>query len=100
MSDFVPVAKVSEIPDPGRKLVEIDDRLVVVFHAAGNFYALDDVCTHDGGPLGEGELVGLSRRLPAARCQVRYSRRPGADHAGHASRRSSTKCRWSATKFW
>jgi 3-phenylpropionate/trans-cinnamate dioxygenase ferredoxin component len=64
MSDFVPVAKVSEIPDPGRQLVEIDDRLVVVFHAAGNFYALDDVCTHDGGPLGEGKLEGLSVACP------------------------------------
>ncbi len=64
MSDFVAVAKVSDIPDPGRQLVEIDDRLVVVFHAAGNFYALDDVCTHDGGPLGEGQLEGFSVACP------------------------------------
>ena len=75
MSDFVPVAKTSEIPDPGRKLVEIDERLVVVFHAAGNFYALDDVCTHDGGPLGEGELVGLSVACP--RHGARFDLRDG-----------------------
>ena len=75
MSDFVPVAKASEIPDPGRKLVEIDERLVVVFHAAGNFYALDDVCTHDGGPLGEGELVGLSVACP--RHGARFDLRDG-----------------------
>jgi 3-phenylpropionate/trans-cinnamate dioxygenase ferredoxin component len=75
MADFVPVAKVSEIPDPGRKLVEIDERLVVVFHAAGNFYALDDVCTHDGGPLGEGELVGLSVACP--RHGARFDLRDG-----------------------
>ena len=56
MSNFVPVAKVSEIPDPGKKLVEVDERLVVVIHQSGQFYAIDDVCTHDGGPLGEGEL--------------------------------------------
>jgi 3-phenylpropionate/trans-cinnamate dioxygenase ferredoxin subunit len=56
MSDFVPVAKVSEIPDPGKKLVEVDERLVVVIHNAGKFYAIDDVCTHDGGPLDQGEL--------------------------------------------
>ena len=43
----------------------------------GNFYAIDDVCTHDGGPLGEGELDGLCDRLPAARREVRLSRRPG-----------------------
>jgi 3-phenylpropionate/trans-cinnamate dioxygenase ferredoxin subunit len=64
MSDFEPVAKVSEIPDPGRKLVEIDERLVVVFHAAGHFYAIDDVCTHDGGPLGEGDLEGFAIACP------------------------------------
>ncbi len=64
MSDFVRVARAAEIPDPGRKLVEVDDRLVVVFHAAGHFYAMDDVCTHDGGPLGEGELDGFAVACP------------------------------------
>jgi len=56
MPSFVPVAKVSEIPDPGRMLVEVDERLVVLIHTAGHFYAIDDVCTHDGGPLDEGEF--------------------------------------------
>lgn len=56
MSEFVPVAKVSELPDPGKMVVEVDERLVALFHASGTFYALDDVCTHDGGPLAEGEL--------------------------------------------
>lgn len=56
MSEFVPVAKVSELPDPGKMVVEVDDRLVALFHASGTFYALDDVCTHDGGPLAEGDL--------------------------------------------
>ncbi len=64
MPEFVTVAKVADIPDPGAQLVEIDDRLIVVFHAAGNFYAIDDVCTHDGGPLGEGELEGFSVACP------------------------------------
>jgi 3-phenylpropionate/trans-cinnamate dioxygenase ferredoxin subunit len=56
MSQFVRVAQVTEIPDPGKLVVEIDDRLVVVFRVGGQFYCLDDVCTHDGGPLGEGRL--------------------------------------------
>jgi 3-phenylpropionate/trans-cinnamate dioxygenase ferredoxin component len=76
MSDFVPVAKVSEIPDPGKKLVEVDERLVVVIHAAGKFYAIDDLCTHDGGPLGEGELDGFEIICPrhGARFDVRDGR--------------------------
>jgi 3-phenylpropionate/trans-cinnamate dioxygenase ferredoxin subunit len=76
MSDFVPVANVAEIPDPGKKLVEVDERLVVVIHQAGQFYAIDDVCTHDGGPLGEGELDGFSIICPrhGARFDVRDGR--------------------------
>ncbi len=64
MSDFVRVAKTSEIPDPGKLIVEVDDRLVVLFHVGGQFYALDDVCTHDGGPLGEGRLDGFCIACP------------------------------------
>jgi 3-phenylpropionate/trans-cinnamate dioxygenase ferredoxin component len=64
MSDFIRVAGIAEIADPGRKLVEIDDRLVVVIHTAGHYYAIDDVCTHDGGPLGEGELEGFAIACP------------------------------------
>ena len=58
MSDFVPVCKVGDIADPGKQIVEVGDRDVVLFHVNGRFYALDDVCTHDGGPLGEGSLEG------------------------------------------
>ena len=56
MSEFIPVAKVADIPDPGKMLVEVDDRLVVIFHVGGSVYCLEDVCTHDGGTLGDGDL--------------------------------------------
>ena len=76
MSSFIPVAKISDIPDPGKKLVEVDERLVVVVHVAGQFYAIDDVCTHDGGPLGEGELDGYTISCPrhGAKFDVRDGR--------------------------
>ncbi|MBI3840148.1 MAG: non-heme iron oxygenase ferredoxin subunit [Planctomycetia bacterium] len=76
MPDFIRVANISEIPDPGRKLVEVDDRLVVVIHTAGHFYAVDDVCTHDGGPLGEGQLQGFTIACPrhGAKFDVRDGR--------------------------
>ena len=64
MSDFVRVASVAEFADPGRELVEVEDRLVALFHVGGKFYAIDDVCTHDGGPLGEGELDGFAVACP------------------------------------
>ncbi len=64
MSDFIHVARASEIPDPGKQLVEVDDRLIALFHVGGKFYAIDDVCTHDGGPLAEGELEGFTVACP------------------------------------
>lgn len=56
MADFIRVASLKEISDPGSLLVEVDDRLIVVFRVSNEFYALDDVCTHDGGPLSDGEM--------------------------------------------
>jgi 3-phenylpropionate/trans-cinnamate dioxygenase ferredoxin subunit len=55
-NDFVPVCKVSDLPDPGKAVFEVGDRLVALFHVSGTFWALDDLCTHDGGPLAEGRL--------------------------------------------
>jgi 3-phenylpropionate/trans-cinnamate dioxygenase ferredoxin subunit len=70
---FVRVARVHDVPDPGRTLVEVDERLVLLIHAGGQFYALDDVCTHDGGPLGEGTLEGHTIACPrhGARFDIR-----------------------------
>ena len=64
MSDFVQAAKVSDIADPGKLMLEVDDRLVVLLHIDGQFFCMDDVCTHDGGPLGEGQLCGHDLACP------------------------------------
>jgi metal-sulfur cluster biosynthetic enzyme/nitrite reductase/ring-hydroxylating ferredoxin subunit len=56
MSQFVRVAKRTEIADPGRLLLEVEDRIVVLLRVGGEFFCLDDVCTHDGGPLSDGRL--------------------------------------------
>lgn len=64
MSDFIQVAAVSDLPDPGRQLVEVEDRIVALFHVGGQFYCIDDVCTHDGGPLSEGKLAEYAIACP------------------------------------
>jgi metal-sulfur cluster biosynthetic enzyme/nitrite reductase/ring-hydroxylating ferredoxin subunit len=56
MTDFVRVAKTSDLADPGQMLAEVDDRIVVLVKVGGELFCLDDVCTHDGGPLSEGSL--------------------------------------------
>ncbi len=64
MPEFTRVASVAEIPDPGKMLVEVDDRMIALVHVADKFYAIDDVCTHDGGPLAEGTLEGFTIACP------------------------------------
>jgi 3-phenylpropionate/trans-cinnamate dioxygenase ferredoxin subunit len=64
MPDFIRVCKVADLPDPGKAVFEVGDRLVGLFHVSGTFWAIDDVCTHDGGPLAEGELQDHTIRCP------------------------------------
>src|SRR6476620_12216798 len=56
MSEFISVAKTSDLSDPGQMLIEVEDRIVVLFKVDGEYFCIDDVCTHDGGPLSEGRL--------------------------------------------
>jgi 3-phenylpropionate/trans-cinnamate dioxygenase ferredoxin subunit len=76
MSPFVKAARVSDIPDPGKQVLEIDDRFVVLFHVGGEFFCIDDRCTHDDGPLGEGELCDHQIACPrhGAKFDVRDGR--------------------------
>ncbi|MDP6447574.1 MAG: non-heme iron oxygenase ferredoxin subunit [Pirellulaceae bacterium] len=57
MPEYTRVAAFDELPDGGKLLVELDDRLVVLFRLGDDVHCLDDVCTHDGGPLAEGGLT-------------------------------------------
>jgi len=76
MAEFLRVASVAEIPDPGKLLVDVDGELVALFHVEGRFYAIDDVCTHDGGPLVDGELSGYKIACP--RHGAKFDIRTGA----------------------
>jgi 3-phenylpropionate/trans-cinnamate dioxygenase ferredoxin subunit len=54
----------ADIP-PGRmKPFNVDGNEILVCNVDGSFYAIDDVCTHDGGSLDEGELDGYCAVCP------------------------------------
>ena len=78
MADFTPVAKTSEVADPGSMLVEVDERLIVLIHAAGHWYALDDVCTHDGGPLSDGPIDAAAGAIACPRHGAKFDVKTGA----------------------
>jgi 3-phenylpropionate/trans-cinnamate dioxygenase ferredoxin subunit len=52
------VAKVSEITPGTTRRVVVDSVEILLCNVDGKIYAIEDVCTHDGGPLDQGELAG------------------------------------------
>ena len=56
MSEWIDVAGASEIPPGTWRTVDIDGTDVAVFNLDGAWYAIEDVCTHDGGILTGGEV--------------------------------------------
>ena len=52
----VNVGKVSDIPPGEMKKISADGKEILVVNHGGNFYAIDDTCTHAGASLSEGQL--------------------------------------------
>jgi 3-phenylpropionate/trans-cinnamate dioxygenase ferredoxin subunit len=53
---FYQVILLEDLPKGERIFIELDGEPIVIFNIAGDIYAIGDRCTHDDGPLGEGEL--------------------------------------------
>jgi 3-phenylpropionate/trans-cinnamate dioxygenase ferredoxin component len=65
--DTLTVCRADELPEGEMRLVEADGRKVGVFNCAGELFAIEDRCSHDDGPLAEGEF-------DAATCTVECPR--------------------------
>ena len=77
MTELVRVAAVGEIPPGGKKTVEIDGVEVALFNVDNEqYYAVEDVCTHDGGPLAEGEVIA-TYEIECPRHGARFDMRTG-----------------------
>jgi 3-phenylpropionate/trans-cinnamate dioxygenase ferredoxin subunit len=73
---FVRVGRVGEVPDGRPEVFDVDDRKIAVYRIGGAYYAIDDICTHDGGPLAEGDVEGDEVVCP--RHGARFSIKTGA----------------------
>ena len=73
MPEFQRICSASELPFGGKYLAIVAGRALAFFNVAGTIFAIDDVCTHDGGPLAEGDLEGCEVMCPrhGARFDVR-----------------------------
>jgi 3-phenylpropionate/trans-cinnamate dioxygenase ferredoxin subunit len=58
MSDWVYVADEGEIEPGNCRVIDVDGTRVAVFFIDGDYYAIEDVCTHDGGDLASGCIEG------------------------------------------
>ena len=67
MPEIIDVCTVDELPPGERKLVEWEDLEIGVFNCGGEYFAIEDRCSHDDGPLAEGEM-------DADRCTVECPR--------------------------
>jgi 3-phenylpropionate/trans-cinnamate dioxygenase ferredoxin subunit len=56
--EYITIASVEELTKGDRILVEIDGLAIAVFHIGDEYFAISDVCSHDDGPVAEGNLDG------------------------------------------
>jgi len=58
MTEWVDVAAQGDLPPGSRKVVATPVGRIAIFNLDGDFYAIEDVCTHDGGELASGPCEG------------------------------------------
>jgi 3-phenylpropionate/trans-cinnamate dioxygenase ferredoxin component len=73
LCEFFQIAPVEDLPNGERLFFEVDEKQIVLFNLAGNLYALGDVCSHDDGPVGDGDIEGFEIICPrhGARFDIR-----------------------------
>lgn len=62
--EFLEIAPASELPNGERLFVEVEGKSIVIFNIADQFFAIADICSHDDGPLGDGDLEGYNIVCP------------------------------------
>lgn len=75
MNDWIDVCAEGEVVSGEYRLVELDDVLVAVYCVDGQYYAIEDLCTHDGAELAGGPLCGYELECP--RHGARFDLRTG-----------------------
>jgi nitrite reductase/ring-hydroxylating ferredoxin subunit len=88
MPEFKKVAKTEDIPAGQASMVEVDGKEIALFNVGGSFHAIDNTCTHVGGPLCEGEIEGNEVTCPwhGAMFDVTTGQVLGPPAAGNVSR--------------
>src|SRR5919106_5465134 len=62
--EFLDIVPASELPNGERLFLEVEGRSLVIFNIADQFFAIGDICSHDDGPVGDGDLEGFNIVCP------------------------------------
>jgi 3-phenylpropionate/trans-cinnamate dioxygenase ferredoxin component len=77
LPETITVCPVTDLPPGAMRLVEWDDVEIGVFNCAGAYYAIEDRCSHDDGPLAEGELDEDACTVECPRHGARFDLKTG-----------------------
>ena len=61
---FLDILPASELPNGERLFVEVEGKSLVIFNIADQFFAIGDICSHDDGPVGDGDIEGYNIVCP------------------------------------
>ncbi len=64
MGKLITLAKAEDLSPGQARAFEVEGERIAIFNIDGTFYAIEDTCTHDNGPLSEGEIDGTSVLCP------------------------------------
>lgn len=62
--EYLDIAPASELPNGERLFIEVEGKSLVIFNIAGQFFSIGDICTHDDGPVGDGDIEGYNIVCP------------------------------------
>ena len=64
MADFVKIARTDEVEPGQAKIVDVKGKQIALFNVGGEYFAIDNMCTHEEAFLAEGEIVGFEVTCP------------------------------------
>ena len=83
LENFVAVGRIQEIPEGSSRVVKVNGKTIALFNVAGKFFAINNICPHEGGPLAKGRLKGFVVGCPWHDLQFDVRSGFGTDGGGY-----------------
>ena len=81
--DFIHIAHVDEVPAGQGRVFKVLGKSVALFNVAGRYFAINNICPHEGGPLAKGRIKGYVVSCPWHDLQFDVRSGFGTDGGGY-----------------